>query len=497
MKVLIVLFFFSAMAVYSQVIYTPLEQNNYESLTSYSQMISYLEGIVKAENNIRMEYIAESVEGRKIPVLKMSIGEFGNDNSKARVLIFAQQHGDEQSGKEGTLLLIGEILKPENLYLFSRIDLALVPQMNPDGSEKNQRKNGNDADLNRNHLILSEPETTGLHSFFNKYLFEVTMDVHEYSPFGETWKKYGYRENNDEEIGTLTNINVSARIRHLSDNIYLPFIKQYLYNKGYSFFEYCPGGPPEINYIRHSTFDINDGRQSFGILNSLSFILEGLNGEDNSIANIRHRAEGQMSGMLGLLEFVYQHKDEIKNLVASEREKLIKSNLNNKAAIQLDHFGDGRKLELPLLSYYSNVDTLITVNDYRPVVKSLYDVIRPAGYLVPKYLKEIIDWADKHSVKYCNFKRTGNQKIEQYHISGIDSINFEGDIIVNPITEVKEIKDILPEADYVYIPTKQLRNNMIVIALEPKSELGLVTYKNFEHLLRKNEDFPILRVINK
>ena len=52
------------------------------------------------------------------------------------------------------------------------------------------------------------------------------------------------------------------------------------------------------------------------------------------------------------------------------------------------------------------------------------------------------------------------------------------------------------ENDFIFIPTKQLRNDMIVITLEPKSELGLVTYKNYEYLLKKGEEYPILRVVN-
>ncbi len=38
---------------------------------------------------------------------------------------------------------------------------------------------------------------------------------------------------------------------------------------------------------------------------------------------------------------------------------------------------------------------------------------------------------------------------------------------------------------------------MIVQALEPKSMLGLATYKQFEHLLKEGESFPVLRVVNK
>jgi hypothetical protein len=494
MKIFCTCFFILIGIIFPQ--QTPLQKSNYNKITSYSEISQYIKEIDKNSDLITTKVIASTAEGRELYAVLFSKKEFGQDKSKIRVLIFAQQHGNEQSGKEGALLLIHELLKPENQYLFNRIDFALVPQMNPDGSEKNRRRNSNNIDLNRNHLILTEPETIGLHNLFNKYLFEVAMDVHEYSPYGDTWRKYGYRENIDEEIGTITNINASEGIRDLSKKSYLPFIKKYLADKNISCFEYSPGGPPEIDYIRHSTFDINDGRQSFGILNTFSFIQEGLNGRDDSLDNIKNRAENQMFGMRGLLEFAYMHKNEIKNLVADKRNKIIKNKLPEKVAIQMDHFSDGSKLEFPLLSYYSNKDSIITVKDYRPIVKSLLDVDRPKGYLVPKNLIEIIEWAKRQSLSYSDYKKSTSDKIEQYHVTRIDSIDFEGDMTVNPVVEVKDISNNISEDDYIFIPTKQLRNNMIVTAFEPKSELGLATYKKYEHLLKKGENYPILRVVN-
>ncbi|MGB5850321.1 MAG: hypothetical protein WBH40_17665 [Ignavibacteriaceae bacterium] len=70
--------------------------------------------------------------------------------------------------------------------------------------------------------------------------------------------------------------------------------------------------------MRHSTYDINDGRQSFGILNSFSSIQEGLNCKD-SIDNIKMPVERQAPGMIGFLEFVYLNKNVIKSTVFSER----------------------------------------------------------------------------------------------------------------------------------------------------------------------------------
>ena len=490
------LFILSISNLISQNISPPLEKSDFTKLTSHEELKQFIQEVDEKSDLIKSEVLTKSIEGRELFAVYFSKDGFGKDESKIKVLIFAQQHGNEQSGKEGALLLIKELIKPENQYLFDKIDFVLVPQMNPDGSEKNQRRNGNNMDLNRNHLILTEPETIGLHKLFNKYLFEVTMDVHEYAPYGETYKNYGYRHNNDEELGVNTNINIDEKIRTMQKKVYLPYIKKYFEERNFSFFEYSPGGPPEIDYIRHSTFDINDGRQSFGIQNTFSFIQEGLNGKDVYLDNIKHRAEGQMTGMLGLLEFAYNYKDEIKSLVKTEREKLVSNKVSEKVAIQLDHFADGSKLELPLLSYYSNTDTVITVNDYRPIVKSIYDVERPKGYLVPKSLKEIVDWAVRHELIHSEYKRSNDDKIEQYFISGIDSMDFERDIIVNPTVEVKSISNNLNENDFIFFPVNQLRNIMIVIALEPKSELGLVTYKQFEHLLRKGENFSILRVVN-
>lgn len=486
-------FFISFNVMFAQQIKTPIEQSNYSKYTSYSEIINFVNQIDSASGLINCKLIGKSVEGRELVSLFFSNNEFGEDSSKMKVLIFAQQHGNEQSGKEGALLLVNELLKPENEYLFDRIDFALIPQMNPDGSEQKKRRNGNNADLNRNHLILTEPETIALHELFNEYLFEANMDVHEYYPFGEDWVKYGYRRNFDEQIGGTTNINVSEKIREKSSNEYLPFIKNYLNENGFSYGPYIPGGIPGEDFLRYSTFDINDGRQSFGILNSFSFIQEGINGIDYTADNIKHRAEGQMTGMLGFLTYIYENAADIKTLVHSERKKLINPEKDEKIAIQLDHVSDGTKLEYNLLSYKTNSDTTFIVNDFRPKVISLYDVTKPKGYLIHKDSLDLINWANKHNLKYFQFVKSTEDKVIEYFVNGIDSIDFEGDIIVNP-TLISRTSEIIADENYLIIPTNQLYGNMIVNALEPKAMLGLVTYDKYKYLLKNYSVFPIYRL---
>jgi hypothetical protein len=497
MKILSPVFLLFSVTIFAQELITPLEQNNYEKVTSYNDLVKFVDQLDQKSDLLKVEVLGNSVEGRNLFVLKFSSGEFGNDASKIRVLIFAQQHGNEQSGKEGTILLAQKLINPEYLYLFDKIDLAIVPQMNPDGSELNQRRNGNDTDLNRNHLILKEPETKALHQLFDKYLFEVTMDVHEYYPYDEAWMKYGYRKNSDITVGAITSINVSEKIRNFSNGNCLPFILKYLTDRNFSSFEYCPGGPPAETYLRHSTFDINDGRQSLGIQNTLSFIQEGMNGEDSFVQNIKHRAIGQMTGMMGLLEFVYLRNKKIKSLVASERKKLVSGSNKEEAVIQMEHIGNCEKLILPVYAYSAKSDSMVIVDDFRPVVKSLFAVTTPEGYLIPKQSKELSDWVDRQALISGKFDLSGEYTIEQYFITRIDSIDFEGETIVDPDIEKKELKNSIQPEDYLFIPVAQLKGNMIIQALEPKSMLGLATYRQYSYLLKAGEAFPVLRVVRK
>ena len=472
---------------------TPAEARDFSEVSKYSEMVEYIHQLDKSSDILTVEKIGESVKGRDLFMLKFSNSDFGEDKGKIRVLIHAQQHGNEQSGKEGALLLAQELTKPENADIFKYMDLALIPQVNPDGSELNSRRNGNGMDLNRNHLIMTEPEVVALHKIFDKYQFEVTMDVHEYYPYGETWKNFGYRTNSDILVGFNTHPSIPESIRQYQQKKIKPYYSAFLTSRGVSNAMYSPGGPPERDYIRYSTFDINDGRQSYGIQNTFSFIQEGMNGVDALVDNLEHRSRSQFFGMLALLRFVYENHSEMKALVAKERR--IENIAVSELPLQMEHFPDGTRLELPVYSYASNRDSVIVVNDFRPVVKPTMTISRPCGYLFPKSHQDLIDWAFRHGLKVKPLKKDKNIMFEQLIINKIGSIDFERDTIAIPQVSVQKIepKSINLE-EYIFIPTSQLKGNMLITAIEPQSELGLATYSQFAYLMKAQSIYPVIRV---
>lgn len=480
--------------VYSQD--TPLERSNFSRPGSYKDLTAYVKWLDEKSEILTVDVIGTSVEHRNIYALHFSKKGVGKDKSNLKVLFFAQQHGNEQSGKEGMLLLAKKLIQPEFTHLFNHLDLVLIPQVNPDGSEVNQRRNGHNVDLNRNHLIMTEPETQAVHRLFDRFHFEVTMDVHEYSPYSESWENFGYRKNSDVTLGSCTNINISSTLRSYANEQVLPNILNKLKRNGFSSFLYLPGGPPDISHLRHSTFDINDGRQSLGIQNALSFIQEGMNGTDMFVENIEHRAKGQMNGMLAMLELMYEQASIIKKMLKSERKSMLSGLNSGTTSIQMIHRSNGTRLKLPVYSYDLAKDTILVTDNFRPVVESLKEVSNPIAYLIPLDDKNLVNWLENTGIAYEYYTKKKGVKYEAYYIEKIDSIDFEGDWVMDP-SLVKQLVEQPDQSKYWYVPVRQLKGKMIIQALEPQSMLGLATYDLFAYLVKSNSVYPVLRVVKK
>src|SRR5690606_21775161 len=93
---LCLLLLFVSINNFSQELLTPLQKSNYEKLTTHSELSQFIKEADKKSDLITSEILTKSVEGRELFAVYFSNSEFGKDESKIKVLIFAQQHGNEQ-----------------------------------------------------------------------------------------------------------------------------------------------------------------------------------------------------------------------------------------------------------------------------------------------------------------------------------------------------------------------------------------------------------------
>jgi hypothetical protein len=469
---------------------SPSVLRNFTYPATSAEIDGFCKKSARSSTNLQFEIFGKSDAGTDLVLIK-AISAKKTKTPRLRVLLFAQQHGNEVSGKEALLLLIHDIALDNKPQWLENMELWIIPQLNPDGGDRNERRNAKGIDLNRDHVVLQASETRAIHDLFHRINPHVTVDIHEYQPFRTSWEEFGGFKNFDIQVGIPTNINISPDIRNFAHDRILPEIEKHLNRKGFSFHNYLVGPVPIEGRTRHSTVDIDDGRQSFAILNTLSLIYEGINGRDGFIESLERRTYGQYEAVVAFLNFLHENTDQTISLVENARQKLRTSLPGEPVSIRMEHFPDGRSLSLPLTSSVTGNDTLVIVNNYHPVVKSTLEVKRPRGYLVPADDTLLLNFLETHRVEYIRNFSSQNFRVKEYYVNRI--MMSEDEELENRFPEVTINAGKL-QADHLFIPIDQLHSNFLVSLFEPQSMLGLAQREGFEYLLKEKEVFPVLRV---
>ncbi|HMA29288.1 MAG TPA: M14 family zinc carboxypeptidase [Thermoanaerobaculia bacterium] len=120
-----------------------------------------------------------SAEGRKIPLLVVGTGP-------ATVFLWSQMHGDEPTATVALLDVLEHLGRtrktPDTERLLSRLTLAIIPMLNPDGAARTRRTNAQGIDINRDALRLQTPEGRFLKSVRDRLKPFVGYNLHNHSP---------------------------------------------------------------------------------------------------------------------------------------------------------------------------------------------------------------------------------------------------------------------------------------------------------------------------
>jgi hypothetical protein len=472
---------------------SPSHLRAFSSPATSEEVIRFSQRASSKSDWLSLETFGRSETG--IPLVAIKAANPGNKNpNPLKVMIFAQQHGNEQSGKEAALLLISDLAKDINTHWLDNMEIWIIPQMNPDGSDVNERRNAGGLDLNRDHIALLAPETRALHNLFFREMPHVTVDIHEYQPFTESWENFGAFKTFDVQVGIPTNLNVDPLIRNFAYADILPTLENHLISKGFSFQNYIVGPVPTEGRTRHSTVDLDDGRHSFAILNTLSLIYEGINGRDGFTENLERRTYGQYEAIMALLNFLHENHEQTLQMVENGRNNLMNAIPGEMVAIRMEHHPDGNPLRLTLSSSKTGLDTLVVVENYHPVVKTSLEVSRPKAYLIPSGDSLLLQFLQLHQVQILESFELSSDIVKSWTISKINK--SEDEELTNRFPEVV-MEVVSPESlqqNYVYVSTAQLHSNFLVQMLEPQSMLGLAQRPGYEYLLKEGERFPVLRV---
>ena len=299
---------------------TPAEKASYREYTQYEAVVSFLSTLRSRAPELGVATVGRSLPTERYGARDIFLAVLGGkgavtpeslDRTKPTVLFTAAQHGNEQSAKEAVLWLLRDLAAGELKPLLAKVNVLVMPQTNPHGNFLNVRVNELDLDMNRDHVKVEAEGVRAIHRVFGAFRPEVTIDVHEK---GDDY----YRVS----IGCVSNVNIAEGLQDFSRRVVLAEVGQALKKKNFTFHEYLVtedlgvdtssgsarpevGRGPREEMKRFSTTDLNDGRNSLGIFETLSFIQEGASRHD--LDTLKARTTWQYNGLLAFLESVAAH----------------------------------------------------------------------------------------------------------------------------------------------------------------------------------------------
>ena len=467
----------------------PTDHRAMRKTVSYAEMLSFLDTVAKP-GFITVTEEGRSVQGRKVLLVHLNRG---GAKARFKVLYYAQQHGDEVAGKDAQLTLIRDLAKhPEQLP--EDVDLYLMPMLNPDGAEAHRRFNGAGEDLNRDHLLLAQPETQALHRVARRVQPHLAVDSHEFGRDSEDYAAKGW------EAWPIITMDAANH----------PLIPDYLKalglqavaaagplqaRAGHPYRRYSVGGPPPDEELRPSTPEVDDGRNGLGTLGALSFIIE---------AGVRHRAANPSADLGERVDgyrLLYRHllgdrawRDKVRALVERARHEPLPpfiatnafwANLGGKTSfVKVRELATGKTLEIP---------TAMAMTDL--VVKG--SVPTPRAYAIePAAAARFLPVLEAQGLRFETLAASRRVQNEAVRLLRVEAPYDE----LYQRYKDRQIVQRLPRAEVelpagtLIVPLDQDLARRAIQVLEPCLLYGLYGYPGFRELAVPGAVLPVSRL---
>ena len=226
----------------------PEDHRSLTKTASFAEMESFLKSI-DGTGGATVSVEGTSAAGRPLYAVHLN----GGGERPWRILLYAQQHGDEVAGKDALLYLVRDIGRDPKL-LPADVDLWVVPMVNPDGAGANTRENAAGVDLNRDHISLEQPETQALHRLARRLRPAVAVDCHEFGRDSESWLARGWLKWPDITMDSLNNPLFDRTVREAALR-FLGTAADAEARAGHAFLRYWVGGVPPDEEQRHEGRD--------------------------------------------------------------------------------------------------------------------------------------------------------------------------------------------------------------------------------------------------
>lgn len=485
---------------------TPAFQQDRLAFTSQEEMKTFIKSLSHKNKNIQLKTIGQSTEGRDIPMLMFSkdTKKMQKHSKKPLIWIQGQIHGNEPAAGESTLVIAQWLAEGKLGNVLDKVNIAIVPRVNPDGSYYFKRNTAENLDANRDYLKVEHPEVQTIHRAINAYEPEVILDVHEYTVNPGPLKNVGTNgsiASYDLLISSAKNLNIPQTLRKTSDELLLPKVFKTLKKENLSYHDYYTLATSEDGVLTatEGSTEARIGRNALGLKNTMSYLIE-TRGINIGRTDFKRRVFAQATAQAAFIKATADQASKVKKVVRQSENEVVRKGRNandrDKIVIKSENkLIKGQKLTVIDLAKAKKVDTPIdwldSTDAYPTLVRN-----RPTAYILPAEYKEVAKKLERLGVQVNRLKRTVTVPVESYKVTDLKvSEELEnGHATKEVTTSVSTKKQSFAKGSYVF-SMAQPDANFIALALEPEGIDSYVTF-NFIPAIKGNE-LPVYRYMKQ
>lgn len=451
--------------------------------TSYRDLSNRLEAAHNTSPLVELSSIGTSVEGRDLWSVRL-LPKTQDLQSSRPAFLYAHQHGNEPAGQEALLELVEDVAQ-------GRIDLPypviVIPSINPDGAERYQRRNANNIDLNRDHSLLSQPETRALHRHFRSIRPRLAVDCHEFSRDSSDYARQGWSE------WPLIMLDTANFPHPIFDTLYdqgldvVRKVSRTMLSEGIPTSRYVLGGAPPTGEVRFSSMEIDDGRNSMGLYGIPSYLIESgiFRNQTNEHADLPERVKAYRRMLDLLLEYHLHRDDPFDHSPIPDHLRILPTNsFWGQTRIDPNHY-----LNVVVQATSETIKVPAPRTMDQRIIKNVVQL--PENYIVSlrtTHHQAYRELLDNHGIRYEILKDEIIRSVSTFRVLGVEEDSdpvyerFGG----RQITRFSGTQDVILPPQSIIISTRGPQAIRAAAILDPRMLYGLHQFPPF----RKGIELP-------
>lgn len=489
---ILILSFFVFSAAYADVVQTPLESKNYQSLPKSSEISKFLHDLADQSSIAKVVTLGKSAGGRDIEAVLISQNPTEN---KITVMLMGSQHATEESGAEALQMLVRDLLTTSQNTWLNDMNLVVIVNANPDGRDNNSRYNETNGNINIDYVALKEDETLVFVNAQRQYQPHVILDLHEASANKKILTdKQGYVTHFESQFDVNNNPNIAKPLDQFANDVFLPEVMRVNTQMGVPARHY-QGEILQLNQrLSHAGLRLWNFRNFSAMNGSISVLVENRLdpriGNYKTPQNIKERTRKQKVSAEAFLTAASTYKDEILKVTAQARNSHEKTVLLRHERVKDTH---KPVVNIELINVKTGKKELHGFPNFAQVKTSI-PLTLPQAYLITDEQARFAKLFDRHHLSYETIQTERSVSVIQQKMTKIELIPHlvgESNVLEVSADEKEIVMNAQPQD--LWISLDQPMGRLIPILLDPRSSDSIFQEMNYRPLLLKNKEFFIFR----